>query len=343
MRYALVAAVLGTGVAVGCSSDPTQLVVVVGSDLSVPQPLQSVHARVTSQSASGSQWDHTFPLVPSGTAMMSGQFALPFSFGVVPHGGDASDRVIIELEAQGQTTLFSRTANCGFVEHATLLLPMFLSSSCLGSQCADGLTCTERGCVSATIDEHMLMHIAPGQEASFMFDAGVSDASVPPDAADAQPGSDALTLDSEPDAQVQADAGRDAGVDASIDAGVDASIDAGVDASVDAGVDATVDAGMDATVDAGADATVDAGMDASAPDASPPDAAPDAAADDATALDAASPDATPSDALAPDAVNMDASAPDATLTDAQPDAQPLDASADASTPDADLDASSPDT
>src|SRR5437868_5382655 len=104
-RRALLVALIATA----CSTkEPTELIVLVGSDLVVPDQLRSVHARVENAKG-GAPWEHTFDLKARAQAQ-KGDLVLPFSFAVVPHGDDPSNGVTIILEAQKDTALFSRTA-----------------------------------------------------------------------------------------------------------------------------------------------------------------------------------------------------------------------------------------
>jgi hypothetical protein len=137
-----------------CSSDVTQLVVLVDSDMAESE-LTAVRANVLSE-ANDNLWEHYFE-----------EPSLPFSFGVLPKDGDPSQRIVIEIAAvgPGEVHLFSRRARTRLIEGKTLLLEMYLASSCRATTCGEGTTCTQRGCQPELIDEAMLAELEkPGDE-----------------------------------------------------------------------------------------------------------------------------------------------------------------------------------
>ena len=144
---------------IGCTADPTQLLVIVDSDMAVPNSLVKVRAEVRNQEGRFLA-SHEFELSERKAQQASTKFALPLSFGVLKPEQNPTDRVIVEVDALGTSTdsqpLFTRKAVTGFLEGKSLLLPMYLSSLCQSLECALGQTCTERGCVSEVVDENRL-------------------------------------------------------------------------------------------------------------------------------------------------------------------------------------------
>lgn len=156
--------------------EPTQLVVLVDSDMNVPSELATVNV-VVSDASGREVTSRPFALAEVSSAG-SAQYALPLSFGVVPQGGDVSRRVDVVVSGLGpdDTTLVSRRARTGFVEGQTSLLRMFLARSCRGVVCGGNQTCTETGCVSYDVPPMSLPSIEPGQE----LDGGRRDSGIPP-------------------------------------------------------------------------------------------------------------------------------------------------------------------
>src|SRR5262245_19817529 len=119
-----------------CTRDPTQLVVVVDTDYVVPAELARVNARVLDAARQEvSSQEFVLPDAPSPDDPP--RFGVPFSFGIVPAGNDASRRITVELigSASDGRARVARRARTGFIEGQTLLLPMFLSRSCEGVEC----------------------------------------------------------------------------------------------------------------------------------------------------------------------------------------------------------------
>jgi hypothetical protein len=165
MRRAIAIAALVAACSPGA---PTQLVVVVESDLPVPSRLASVRAAV-GESA------QVFPL--------PGPEALPFSFGIEPRGGDASRPVHLVLEGRDAAgvVFVTRTVRTGFRPGRTTLLRAGLEELCADAPgCAEGTTCIEGACVDDSIAPAALPEVEPGQELGPPADAGVdTDAGAP--------------------------------------------------------------------------------------------------------------------------------------------------------------------
>lgn len=193
-----------------CSKDPTQIIVVVDSDLAVPSELVAVRAvvRWTGEDAVA---DERFGLL--GGQLSESRHSLPLSFGLGP-GAALDGEVSVELHAlrPGDGAHFVRRAVTRFRPNQTLLLPLFLARDCRSESCRAMETCTELGCRPAFVDPGTLQVVSPGGELELPVraDAGVPrDAGLDPDAApDAGPGADAEVS---PDALPAPDGGPDAG------------------------------------------------------------------------------------------------------------------------------------
>lgn len=151
-----------------CTSETTQLVVVVDSDYD-EEELAEIRVEVTH--AGGSLGTRRFELA---------QLDLPLSFGVVPPSGDATRPVTVTARAlnAGSTELSTRRAVTWFVKNKTLLLPIFLARSCRNIACSTAFTCTEDGCRSPDVDPSILSEVEPGAEGAYPFpntpDGGVT-------------------------------------------------------------------------------------------------------------------------------------------------------------------------
>lgn len=139
----------------GCSVTPTNLVVVIDSDLSVPDELSLLFVTVWSENGELAATNH-FPLG-----------SLPISFGIVPKTPEDQERsVTLAIEAQdpARKPLFVRRAETLFRPGERVKLPLFLARSCIGNTCREAETCTETGCAPPAIDPSTLTPIEPGEE-----------------------------------------------------------------------------------------------------------------------------------------------------------------------------------
>src|SRR6185503_3496937 len=127
------------------TKSPTQIVVVVDSDLRVPAELTAVHATVKSEDETIAS-EHDF-------ALEDGSLTVPFSFGIAA-GEDPAVQILVEVQGLNKrgNQLVLRRARTHFIEHETLLLSMFLARTCITAGCAEGKTCTENGCQPEEID-----------------------------------------------------------------------------------------------------------------------------------------------------------------------------------------------
>jgi len=169
--------------ALGCTRDATQLVVVVGSDLPA-DAIRTVRIRVwpideANPTVDGREptAEHRFEIAPSPDGV---RVTLPFSLGVLPPR-DESDRIEMHtdaLDADEQVTV-TRTTRVGFVEEQSLRLPVFLSSLCRDVMCPSGQTCIEGTCQSNEVDAADLEAATPGLELESDGGAGAPDAGAP--------------------------------------------------------------------------------------------------------------------------------------------------------------------
>ncbi|MCC6876604.1 MAG: hypothetical protein IT378_20040 [Sandaracinaceae bacterium] len=159
---------------------PTEVVVVVDSDLAIPTELDRVRVSVTGPS--GEQ------RVSEGA--LASAAGLPATVGLVHRGGPLGDARVLVEGVRGTDTVVARRASFAWQPNQTLALRLDLLRACLSITCEPMETCGENGC--------RLIAVAPDELAPYP----------PPPRRDA----------SVPDAAVQDDAGRsDAGpVDASV-------------------------------------------------------------------------------------------------------------------------------
>jgi hypothetical protein len=202
----------------GCGADEvahTQIMVVVDSDLTVPDELDELTIDVTGPGGIGQQ----------AVADLRAE-GLPRSLALQRKKGPLAPLEVRVLGRAGGLDVVERRAALAFVEGRTLVLPMHLLRACVANSCGD-LTCTESGCSELNVDPNSLVDwsgdeprlTAPVDAGEPIEDAGVDAASEP--------------MEAGADAQVDAgDAGRDASAS---DAGRDASSDGGADAGRDAG------------------------------------------------------------------------------------------------------------
>ncbi|MEZ4406882.1 MAG: VCBS repeat-containing protein [Polyangiales bacterium] len=238
-RWALLALL---AVVAACRTKPaTQLLVAVGTDIEVGDTLEQIEVEVGPSDGTSVFSRRTILVSRNPSPPFS--VAMPFSFGVVPQGDDASRQVRVvargRFRASGRRDRVVVTAITGFIEERSLLLPLYLQQRCVDVlECADGFTCRDGMCVDARVATSTLREVGVGFDPTLAFDASTADAT---DASD-----------------VMREDATDAAV---IDAGdvTDASaMDVPADLATDAGADVTA---MDVAADAARDGDVDAGAD----------------------------------------------------------------------------------
>ncbi len=182
----------------GCSEEVrprTQLVVVVDTDLAIPDQLDEI---VISAEGPGSSSHEASAALGEDEPRLPRYLSFDHQKG--PLGPIA---VTVSGKRDGETVL-TREADVSFVAGRTLVLPLHLARRCVDVSCERGETCTENGCAPSAIDESSL------EEWS----------------------GDKPVLTSEPELDAGSDAGRDASADAGRDAGADAGRDASADAGI---------------------------------------------------------------------------------------------------------------
>ena len=137
-----------TTLGVGCGEDPrTEIVVSVGSNLSVPGQLDEIHIGVVGPD---------MELKEATATLGDGQPPLPRTLGLVHEDGPLGPLSIRVVGRSGGVDVVERRARTSFIEGRTLLLEMDLPASCLGTMCAASTTCTAGGCQSVEVDPETL-------------------------------------------------------------------------------------------------------------------------------------------------------------------------------------------
>ena len=136
-------AVFATWSVVGCSSSPSEILVTVNSDFTVPSQLD--HIVVQSFDTSGVAVSTRMFFLHRGTSDTGdGTYALPLSFAIVPENGDVSRRASIDVQgfaAGSSTPLVDRKAIMNFQKGQKTPLNIFLASACVAVTCPGDQTC----------------------------------------------------------------------------------------------------------------------------------------------------------------------------------------------------------
>lgn len=142
------AAVPLLGLLVSCGGGDTGLVVVVHSDLQVPDILASVRVTVRQDGA---------PAITDFLLDREPKLSLPFSF-VVDSPSPSSTPVAVLLQARSRerVVLFSREIQTQLRSGSLLLLPVALDEACWAQRCERAVTCTDRGCGLPAVDSSTL-------------------------------------------------------------------------------------------------------------------------------------------------------------------------------------------
>lgn len=128
-----------------CGGDGlTEVVIVVDSDLRVPQDIDEVFIEVTSPGGE---------LQTSSAPLGMGQPRLPRTLGMSHEGGRLGPFTVRVLGRDGGGTLVSRTARFSFEPGESLRLRVFLPASCVAVTCDMDQTCTEAGCAGIDVPE----------------------------------------------------------------------------------------------------------------------------------------------------------------------------------------------
>jgi hypothetical protein len=149
--------------AAGCTTDATQLIVAVNSDLRAGDELREIRVFLLDAPLAlpPSAYDEKiFPVLPGG---------LPFSFGVVPREDD-NEQIVLRFDAINEPMdgpLFVHRAVTEFRAEKSLRLPIFLTRACIANfPCPqESLTCRGDGtCGSDRYDPETLKEVQPQRE-----------------------------------------------------------------------------------------------------------------------------------------------------------------------------------
>ncbi len=157
-------------VALACASPPTEVLVVVSSDLSVPAELDELVVTVTHPDGVQTR--------QATAALGAGQLPLPRSVGLVHEGGPLGlYRVLVEGRRAGAAVI-AREGTLELVPNEIRVWRVALDRSCLGVACPSA-TCAGGACRDVRVGEGELEPYTPDAPG----DAGVTDAGGgPPDA-----------------------------------------------------------------------------------------------------------------------------------------------------------------
>jgi len=127
----------------GCSStDATQIVVAVDTDLMVPTDVDSLHIEVEGPSG----------MLQTANVDLTMQTDRPFALGLRP-ASDVLEPVTIRASARlAGAVVVERTVVTGFIKDKSLLVSIWLRASCQGVGCPDGRSCDDGACVSNAVN-----------------------------------------------------------------------------------------------------------------------------------------------------------------------------------------------
>ncbi|MCC6876801.1 MAG: hypothetical protein IT378_21030 [Sandaracinaceae bacterium] len=152
----------------GCGGDPTELVVVVDTDLVVPSELDRVLVTVVGPSGS----------MASASETLTDCSALPLTIGVRPRGQSLGP-VRVTVVGSGGAGSVTREATTTLVRGRATMLVMHILRFCEGVACGAGATCGEVGCASTERDPLPdWTGVVPARIGTCSTDAGLLDASV---------------------------------------------------------------------------------------------------------------------------------------------------------------------
>jgi hypothetical protein len=150
-----------------CDGDLTELVVVVDTDLRVPEELDRVVLVADSTAIGGPVHERSAGL--SGP----GALALPLTLGLVHSSGPLGPIRVTALGRHGSEDVVARRAEVGFVARRSTALVLHLSRTCVGVRCAEGETCSEGVCRPAVVRPGELGPWPPASDAGIdRVDAG---------------------------------------------------------------------------------------------------------------------------------------------------------------------------
>lgn len=202
----------------GCSSppSPTQLIVVVDTDLIVGREVDSVRFEVDSTEIDGMTRGADIDFARSRPATLS----------LVHQDGPLGPLVVTAAGLLEDAPVVTRTARVSFVQSSVKVLRLDLWAACRSVTCGEGQTCWDQGaCRSVDVGESELIDWSGQIDA---LDSSVRDADVEQEAdADVEQEMDADSDESEcsPDAEEECN-GRDDDCDGEIDEGFDLAFNA---------------------------------------------------------------------------------------------------------------------
>lgn len=129
-----------------CASDAEQFVVVVDTDLTIPEDAIGIDVLATAQGGASSD----------GATFALPETPLPISLGVLPP--EDGSPLVVEVTAldDAGNDVVLRRAIVGFPPVGRMRIPMFIASACRGVACGESETCTEVGCAPAELTEDQL-------------------------------------------------------------------------------------------------------------------------------------------------------------------------------------------
>jgi len=155
-----------------CTTARTEIVLVVGSDLSVPAEIDRLRVEITSPSGSMQESIADLDSVAGG---------LPRTLGLVHRDGPLGPFRARVVGLLGSATVVERVAVISFVEDQTMMLRIDLVRACSTVTCMEAQTCALGSCRSEVIDPGELVPWR-GQVQPSGDGGGTDDAGAPPDA-----------------------------------------------------------------------------------------------------------------------------------------------------------------
>lgn len=155
-------ALAGMLCAASCAPPPTQLIVVVDTDLQVPGELDAVSITVSS----------TTGVMESERQALASASTLPLTVTVIPSGEFLGP---IDVVAQGGldgSVVLTRRARVTLVRGESLMLRLHLVARCLDVSCDEDESCGESGCGPIELDD---LPVWPGTPPRLGMDAGALD------------------------------------------------------------------------------------------------------------------------------------------------------------------------
>ncbi|MEZ4339570.1 MAG: hypothetical protein R3B82_23350 [Sandaracinaceae bacterium] len=185
-----------------CGTGPTQLIVVVDTDLAIPTALDRVRVSVTADA----------DRMASQEQRLSSSAVLPLTVSAVPEDGSLGPIDVVAEGFLGSALVVSRRARVMLVQGEARVLRLHLVAGCVGVECSAEESCGESGCAPIEIADLPVWTGTPprlldagrdGMDASVAGDAGPRDAGTPPDGA--RPDATVMLPDASTDCTVDGD------------------------------------------------------------------------------------------------------------------------------------------